>query len=1138
MNAHDYFASGKPESSWTPSKLQTAAALYGHQSPAIKYARILVLGCAGGETLLALAASLPFARVVGIELISEAFEQTQQQVLAVGTGNLELYSLTVQQVLDMQDNDWDYVIIQNSFALLNRQLNSMLLQRLQSLLSPAGVLAIEWECLPGSASLETLREAMQMASGSATSLEMQIAKAKLMLATLVVMPGKPEIQQEQVKSERISDELFAHRYLESSRESEYLVELNARLDECGLCYVGDAQPFSESPETGSHHTESLLAAMGVAPDKILIQQHIDFLVNRARRFSLLTHEKNRRTVKMLPERRSLKNLRFAGAFRRSASHERNIASSLASNDGLNIATTDKVTLAILDILGEAWPRSVSFEQLLFHCEIIGEGEAKDAHAAVENALWSLLLKNIPGLHYLKGPDSYSNDGDVDLHIIDQVDAQLKFNPKADWLINGWGEVVSIDDAERALLLGPLNVDAEHWQAMDSLCFKGLVNAGGVGWKHFLQKMILCCPQDAIFRITSALFLYSCDEGAYGFMAKEYKALDKLKNVAEFVQDDVALTHEQQNIISQHMQRGEYNKGFEQASKFLEDNIQTGAKEYYLFTLARSIGDHKTALAKLSLALSFHSTSLFLYSEMAFAFLSCKCHWQAWRLANAILRCNQKSSPEWYLLASIHFEFKEYEKSEYCARKAFDIAPDSRLIATLLGGILCEQTRTDEGIALLRRAIKNKETDFRLLTGLGFAITHSPKATLQEIQQVHLDYGHALANWAKTQHFSGYIEKDKDPQRKLRIGFVSGDFRDSHPVSFFFSPIWHALDRNKCELIAYSNIPAHYENDGTARFRDTADLWRNVCHVSDIEMAEMIKQDAVDILVDLSGYTSDNRLPVFALKPAPVQISWVGYHATTGLSAMDYYATIFPVNKSVELEQQFTEKLIYLYLPRNFDQASDKVKVNKLPAMENKHFTFGSFNRTNKLNPQVFTAWTDILHAVPDSRMIVGNMPKVVWADISRQFTSRGISEDRFELRELAGMDTYLSYHNDVDLLLDTFPFTGGTVTSHAAWMGVPTVSFAGDTLVSRQGASIMYSLGLPQFVAENIDDFVKIAAGWADKRDELNDIRLGLRERMNIQGHTQQQIGEIVESMFRRCWELYCNNKSPESFSIGQMPTF
>lgn len=169
-------------------------------------------------------------------------------------------------------------------------------------------------------------------------------------------------------------------------------------------------------------------------------------------------------------------------------------------------------------------------------------------------------------------------------------------------------------------------------------------------------------------------------------------------------------------------------------------------------------------------------------------------------------------------------------------------------------------------------------------------------------------------------------------------------------------------------------------------------------------------------------------------------------------------------------------------------------------------------------------------------MIVCNMPKVVWKDVASQFNQRGIDSSRFELRELADMNTYLKYHHDVDLLLDTFPFTGGTVTSHAAWMGVPTVSFAGETLVSRQGAAIMYSLGLPQFVAENVDEYVNIAVQWADNKQELNKIRQSLRSRMNIQSDTKQQIGNMVEEMFRTCWKIYCDGKQPESFSIGELP--
>lgn len=1121
---------------WTPVQLQAACSLYNINSPSVKYARILVLGCGGGEGLLSTAATYPFARVVGIDLITEGNEIQQQKLMVHAPANLELYALSVEQILGLQDNGWDYVIIQHTFSYLNQQVTSALLQRLGTLLSENGVIIFQWASLPGTAHLETIRDALQIYSSQVTSLDMQLARAKLMLASLSLTANSPVMREELSKSERLSDTLFAHHYLESSRESEYLVEFHSRINNLGLCYVGDVDTASELPESYGMKIEELHTALGENQQKVLLQQNLDLLTNRSGRFSILTKAKHTENISLLPLRSELKKMRFAGSFRRTASNDRNVYSSLAGHDGLKVATTDEVTLSVLDLLGDAWPRSVSFEQIVFHCEIVGKLDVKYTELAVENTLWTLFQKRLPGLHICKGMDDYSTDENSQVHVLASVLAQLVANPEADWVINGWGEQVSLTEAERHQLFTPILVSSENWAVVDSLSFKGLLNAGGIGWKHFLQEMIRCCPPEAISKMVSALFLYSSDESAFGFMTREQKKADKAKNVAEFVDKDVELSQEQQQIIRAYTLRGQYTKAYEVACSMLEGSVNTGATEYFLCILARRIGDYDTALVRLSRALSYHSTSVFLYSELAFAFVSCKYHWQAWRLASAILRCNKKSSPEWYLLASIHYDFKRFEQSEYCARQAFALAPESKLIATLLGGTLCEQSKIDEGIAFLRKGIKNKEVDYSLMTGLGFIMSHSAEASLNDILEVHHDYASAVKKWAQKQRFSGYFNKNKDPARKLRIGFVSGDFRDRHPVSFFFSPIWHSLDREKCELFAYSNIQASHENEGTERFKKTADHWRNVRHISDLEMAEMIKLDEIDILVDLSGYTSDHRLPVFALKPAPVQISWVGYHATTGLEAMDYYATIFPVKKSAELEAQFSEKLIYMYLPKNFDQADDRIAVNTLPALRNGFFTFGSFNRTNKLNDRVFDAWASVLKNVPNSRMVVGNMPKSVWDNVTLQFTRRGIHTSRFELRELVDMNTYLSYHHDVDLLLDTFPFTGGTVTSHAAWMGVPTVSYAGETLVSRQGAAIMYSLGFPQFVAENIEEYVNIAVQWADKKEELNKIRQSLRSRMNIQSDTKLQIGRMVEEMFRTCWKIYCDGKQPESFSIGELP--
>ena len=407
--------------------------------------------------------------------------------------------------------------------------------------------------------------------------------------------------------------------------------------------------------------------------------------------------------------------------------------------------------------------------------------------------------------------------------------------------------------------------------------------------------------------------------------------------------------------------------------------------------------------------------------------------------------------------------------------------------------------------------------------------------MQEILECHLGYANGAMRWAEQQKFVGYQPADKTSNRKLRIGFVSGDFKENHPVNFFFLPVWDALDRSKFELFAYNSAPAYGRNAGTDYYEKTSDGWREVQHTSTTELAEMIKQDQIDILIDLAGHTAFNRLMTFALKPAPVQISWVGYHATTGLPTMDYYATIFPVPKDPALEAQFTEKLIYLSLPRNFGAKEESPDINILPAFENNHFTFGSFNRPNKVNDSVLDAWAEILLAVPTARMIVANMPMVTWPELEHKFEIRGIDKDRITLREATDMQSYLKAHNEVDLLLDTFPFTGGTVTSHAAWMGVPTVSLSGETLVSRQGASIMYSLDLPEFIAHSKEEYVANAVGWTQRLNELYSIRMNLRNSMKIKNNQKESIAGYVEQMLYKCWQDYCEGREPESFSVGEI---
>jgi predicted O-linked N-acetylglucosamine transferase (SPINDLY family) len=306
-------------------------------------------------------------------------------------------------------------------------------------------------------------------------------------------------------------------------------------------------------------------------------------------------------------------------------------------------------------------------------------------------------------------------------------------------------------------------------------------------------------------------------------------------------------------------------------------------------------------------------------------------------------------------------------------------------------------------------------------------------------------------------------------------------------------------------------------------------------MTDGQLEKTILDDRIDILIDLSGHTALNRLRVFALKPAPLQASWLGYPGTTGLQAMDYYLADGHLLPPGQFEPSFTEKIAYLPAAWTFKPHANSPSVNGLPALEAGFVTFGSFNRSGKLNPFTIRLWCRLLRETPSSIMIMAGIP----LNERRQtlleiFNAEGIVSERVAFFPRTDMDTYLVLHHQVDICLDTFPYTGGTTTNHALWMGVPTLTLTGQTPASRQCAANLSHLGLEGFIASDADDFVQKGLFWSTEIAALADVRQGLRERwLKSPLRQPETIASGLDAALRHMWRRWCQEQPAQSFSIA-----
>lgn len=451
--------------------------------------------------------------------------------------------------------------------------------------------------------------------------------------------------------------------------------------------------------------------------------------------------------------------------------------------------------------------------------------------------------------------------------------------------------------------------------------------------------------------------------------------------------------------------------------------------------------------------------------------------------------------------------------------AVALAPDSAAAHEQLAGCLLNMGEPDAAVPLFRRAAEldpqaQTTASSNLPSALNFVAGGDPEAIFRE----HLAWarGHA-AGLASREH-----RNDPSPERKLRIAYVSPDLRN-HPVAYFLEPVLAQHDRSHFEVLCYSDVTTADEHTG--RLRALADGWHDIAYSSNEELARRIRDEAVDILVDLAGHTGGGaRMLLFARKPAPVQASWLGYLNTTGLEAMDYRITDWHACPA-GWERYHTERLVRL--PHSqwcYSPAQDAPRVGPLPARREKRLTFGALQNFAKVNAEVIAAWSRVLRRVPEARLLlVAPGMEQIFERIAQRFARHGIDAARIEIRGRVSVPAYLALHDRVDINLDSFPYTGGTTTCHSLWMGVPVVTLSGGTVVSRGGASVLNVVGLPELVGKSEDEYVEIAARLALDLEALERLRRGLRERVAASPLTDaRRFTRDLETAYRAMWRGWC----------------
>jgi predicted O-linked N-acetylglucosamine transferase (SPINDLY family) len=468
------------------------------------------------------------------------------------------------------------------------------------------------------------------------------------------------------------------------------------------------------------------------------------------------------------------------------------------------------------------------------------------------------------------------------------------------------------------------------------------------------------------------------------------------------------------------------------------------------------------------------------------------------------------------------------------RKAIEAWPNNERLLDRLAEYLMRTGKTQEGIGTLRKAVEKAPGNAKIHSNLLLTLHYLPEPDRQMIFDEHKRWGriHSLPGRARTSHTNS-----PDPDRRIRIGYISPDF-NMHPVAYFFEPLLEGHDREVVEVYGYGNV--HFPDQTTERLKRKFDHYRNVWQLGDDALARMIEKDGIDILIDLAGHSGNNRLSMLAHKPAPVQVTYLGYPDTTGLETIDYFLTD-ELADPPQSQRFYTEELIFLtngflcYEPSDFAPP-----VTSLPAERKGYITFGSFNTNLKLNPYIMSLWAQVLRANDSSRLLLkfrGGGDEEVRNHYLDQFEQLGISRERVQICGFDPLIEYLKAYNEVDIMLDTYPFNGATITCEALWMGVPTISLVGESHISRVGSSILSRVGLESLVASTPQEYVAKAAALAGEPQTLARIRTSIRQRVAGSSLCDAKgFARNVEGAYRKMWRKWCSSKGLEAGGVIDLP--
>ena len=461
------------------------------------------------------------------------------------------------------------------------------------------------------------------------------------------------------------------------------------------------------------------------------------------------------------------------------------------------------------------------------------------------------------------------------------------------------------------------------------------------------------------------------------------------------------------------------------------------------------------------------------------------------------------------------------EAQQSANIALSMDPMSPSAHAALGEVLMTMGAVGESIAHLRQALQVERAP-PVVSNILYQLSFLPGYSPADLAKEHRAFGDEFSNpaYRRVKH-----DNDRDPHRKLRVGYLSADMR-SHSVAHFLKPLLEAHDHDVVDVIGFPSV--RRPDAVTERLRQLCNEWIPVHALSDDDAARAIRAAKIDILVDLGGHTGDSRLMVLDRRPAPVQVAWCGYPQTTGLEAVQYRLTDALVDPEGDVDRHYVESLVRL--PSGFlcyEPPPDAPEVAPLPSADSSMITFGSFNTLAKMTPKVVELWARIVRKAGNARLLLKATP--LSDPAVRDYVQQQFAKHDFDLSKLvlegrtAGQAAHLARYADIDIALDPFPYNGTTTTFEALWMGVPVISLQGDRHAARVTSAILQRVGLESLVATTPKQYQSMALELAKNKKHLTELRAGMRERLRLSSLCNKTgFAREVEAAYRTMWETFC----------------